>query len=78
MRVEFAEQYSVPCVAIDGTETADEVIRHARESEAVYYEDGPDDECFVIQFPDRPQELYTGEALRRSLGKPAATTGESK
>lgn len=67
MKIEMAEQYGVPCVVLDGTEAASEVICFARESEAIYYEDGPDDECFVVQLPGRPQELYTENALRRSL-----------
>lgn len=67
MRVEFAEQYSVPCLVIDGTETADEVIKRCWRDECIVNEEG--DPCFVVQFPNRPQEIYTAEALRRSLGK---------
>lgn len=69
MRVEFAEQYGVPCVVLEGGESADEVVAFARESEAQYYEDGPDDEALVVQFPGRPQELYTERALRSSLDR---------
>lgn len=65
MRVEFAEQYSVPCVVIEGTETFEEVEEKCSVSDALYF-DG-EEYCMVVQFPGRPQELYTGEALRRSL-----------
>ena len=65
MRINFAEQYSIPCVEIEGTETADDVIILAIESKAVY--DDGEDELLCIQFPDRPQELYTQAALIRGL-----------
>lgn len=65
MRVEFADQYSVPCVVIDGTETFDEVETKCSESEALFW-DG-EEYCMVVQFPGRPMELYTGEALQLSL-----------
>lgn len=68
MRVEFAEQYGVPCLVLDGTEAADEVVCFAYESEAVVYPEGPDDPHFVVQLPGRPQELYTVTALHGSLG----------
>lgn len=69
MRIEFAEQYSVPCIVLEGTEDPDEVIAFAQESEAVFYPEGPDDPHFVLQFPKRPQELYTERGLRGSLRK---------
>jgi hypothetical protein len=65
MKVEFSEQYSVPCVVIDGTETFDEVETKCSADEALFF-DG-EEYCMVVQFPGRPMELYTGEALRRSL-----------
>jgi hypothetical protein len=65
MSCQFAEQYSKPCIRLEGGETFDEVSEFAYECEATYF-DG-EDECFVIQFPGRPQELYTEEALRGSL-----------
>lgn len=73
MRVEFAEQYSVPCVVIDGTETFDEVETKCNEDDALYW-DG-EEYCMVVQFPGRPMELYTQEALTRSL-RSAGETGE--
>lgn len=65
MKVEFAEQYNVPCVVLEGTETPDEAVWAVENAEAIYW-DGEDDLC-CVRFPDRPQELYTEEALRRSL-----------
>jgi hypothetical protein len=67
MRIEFAEQWNIPCVVIDGTELAAAVIYKAHESEATY--DDGEDVLLCIQFPDRPMELYTVDALTRSLQK---------
>lgn len=65
MRVEFAEQYGVPCLVLEGTENADDVIERAHRDEATFF-DG-EDVCLVLRFPDRPQELYTEQSLRGSL-----------
>jgi hypothetical protein len=65
MSVHFAEQFGTGCIRIDGNEEFEEVVEFAYEAEA-YYDDG-EDECLVIQFPGRPPELYTREALVRSL-----------
>lgn len=64
MRAEFADQYSRVCLALDGTETPDQVITRAHDDEATYF-DG-EDVCLVLRFPNRPQELYTESAVRRS------------
>jgi hypothetical protein len=68
MRVEFAEQYSAPCLVLNGDEAPGEVANYAYECEAVVYPEGPDDPHFVLQLPGRPQELYTLKALHGSLG----------
>lgn len=65
MQVEFAAQYGKCYLLLDGTENPDEVMNAAREVEALHY-DG-EDLCLVLQFPNRPKELYTEEAMRRSL-----------
>lgn len=67
MKFEMAEQYSRVCAHLDGTEqlTADELIALCHDNEACY--DDGEDLCLVIQFPGRPQELYTENALRGSL-----------
>lgn len=67
MRVEMSEQYQVPCVILDGDEPFEDVINAALDAEAFLIPPGEDEDHFVIQFPDRPMELYTEEALRRSL-----------
>lgn len=65
MSVHFAEQYGTGYIRIDGNEELEEVVEFAYEA-AAYYHDG-EDECLVIQFPGRTPELYTREALARSL-----------
>ena len=65
MSVQFAEQYGKCCIRLEGGETFEEVTEFAHESDATY--DDGEDECYVIQFPGRPQELYTEQALRGSL-----------
>ncbi len=73
MRIEFADQYGICCLVLDGIENADEVIEKAIVDEATM----PDVESgdpewegkllYCLRFPSRPQELYTEIALRRSL-----------
>lgn len=69
MRVEFSEQFSVPCVVLneedEKTLTSDGLINACRNAEALY--DDGEDICFVVEFPGRYRELYTESALRRSL-----------
>lgn len=68
MRVEFAEQYGVPCLVLDDidlTENAEVIILKAYLDEATYW-DG-EDTNLVLQFPGRPMELYTENALRGTL-----------
>lgn len=65
MSCQFAEQYQKPCIRLEGGECFEEVVMFALDCDATY-NDGEDD-CYVIQFPGRPQELYTEQALRRSL-----------
>ena len=65
MNVEFAEQYGIPCLVLTGNENPERVIEFAHESEATYF-DGEDD-LICVRLPNRPQELYTVAALKRSL-----------
>lgn len=60
MTVEFADQYKRPCLVLDGTESGSDVIERAYRDEAIYRED--DEDCFVVRFPGRPQEIYTETA----------------
>lgn len=69
MRVGYAHQYERPCIILEPKDDYLDVIRMAEEEGAVFM-DGPDvidDKCYVIQFPGRPQELYTFAALARSF-----------
>ncbi len=65
MSVQFAEQYKCACIRHEGGETFEEVEDLCSEAHALYW-DG-EEYCLVLQFPGRPQELYTEEAARRSL-----------
>lgn len=70
MQTRYAGQYDTACVGLQrgNMPTADELIEECRLVGAIFYEDGPDDECFVVDF-DRGvgPELYTERALRGSL-----------
>lgn len=69
MRLGYAKQYGIPCVIIEADDTAEEVMGMADDEGAIFY-DGPDpveDKCFCVKFSDRPKELYTSSALKRSL-----------
>ena len=67
MRVQFSEQYRVPCVAIEQDDTADDVVRECNRQRALYNEG--DIESFCVRFPGRWPELYTEEALRKSIAR---------
>lgn len=72
MHESFSFQYTRPCVVLDETDDdSDRVIDFARGVGAAF-EDEPDSEAFVVQFPRRPPELYSESALRRSLKPKAA------
>lgn len=68
-KIIFAEQYSKPCVVVEDGDDADAIIDRCWDDEATFW-DG-ESECCVVQFPGRPPELYTSEAVRRSLKKKA-------
>lgn len=65
MDVGYAPQYGTPCITVEPGDSAEGVIAEAEDQGAVF-NDG-EDLCFVVQLPDRPQELYTERALRASL-----------
>lgn len=68
----FAEQYGTACCVPYADETADELIERCQMEGAVFYEDGPADECYVVQLrPDVGPEIWTAAALRKAtLPKP--------
>jgi len=68
MKAEFADQWNIVCIAVDGTEKADDIIERCIRDEATY--DDGEDVLMCVQFPGRPQELYTQAAVIRSLASP--------
>lgn len=75
MKTMWSDQYKKGCVVVEAGDTLDEIIAKANDEGAFYF-DG-EDECFVIDFRDKPErqvgpELYTEEALRRSFSKKSA------
>ena len=68
MRVGYANQYQKPCIILHNrTEVMEDVIELAELEDAIFW-DGPDEDvCYVVQFPGRPMELYTKNALIGSL-----------
>jgi hypothetical protein len=72
MHTVWSPQYRVPCVVALWRNSADDVIDHCRDMGAIFHEDGADDECFVVVLRrDVGPELWTEQALRRSLAKAA-------
>jgi len=67
MRIGYAKQYNKSCIILEYNDKIEDVIEYANCEDAIYYEDGPDDKCFVVQFPNRPMELYTENAIRRGF-----------
>jgi len=65
MEQQYSSQFNCACLVLDGTERAEDVLGEARACGATYF-DGEDD-CYVLQFPNRPKELYTENAVLRSL-----------
>ena len=72
----FAEEYCAPCCMIteegaqairDGSLSADTVMEFASDIFAVATEGMEVDSCYVIHLDGRWPELYTEEALRKSL-----------
>lgn len=64
-RYEFAEQYGCVCIVVNENDTADTVINDALENEAEYFEG--DESVLCVRFPDRPQEVYTQDAIKRTF-----------
>lgn len=69
MKQRYSAQYGTACVVVDreNPPNANELITRCREVGATFYEDGPDDECFVVDTARGVgPELYTSNALKRS------------
>ena len=65
MKTGYASQYGTPCIIIEVGDDLNEIVIEAKEIGAEYEEE-PGEWCFVVQFPNRPPELYTKSALLRS------------
>ncbi len=64
---QYSPQYETAALVPDGTLSPDELMDECREIGAIYSEEGPDDECFVIVLrPEIGPELWTESALRRA------------
>lgn len=77
MQSDYAPQYGKPCVDLtDGepTPTPDQLVAFALEIAATY-EDEPGETDLVIQFPGRPQEIYSIGAARRAVAILARAEG---
>ena len=66
----YSTQYDTPCLELPQGQSLDPdvVIEECREMGAIFYEDGPDDECFVVDVGRGVgPELWTECALRRTI-----------
>jgi hypothetical protein len=61
----WAAQYACPAVVVQEGDDADAVVAFARELGAVSFLEG--DESLVVELRDVGPELYSEDALRRSL-----------
>lgn len=69
-RYVFNEQFGCVCIVINETcDTAESVINEAYGNDATFF-DG-EDTCLCVKFPDRPQELYTEDAIKRTFAQKA-------
>lgn len=64
MATEWSDQYRTPSVIAEEGMSGHDIIAECRRVGAVYYEDGPDDECFVVTMrPNIGPEIWTKRAL---------------
>lgn len=67
MKEGYSFQYDKPCLVLEQGHdlSSAEIIDVCRSLGAVFYEDGPDDECFVVDVARGVgPELWTPRALR--------------
>jgi hypothetical protein len=74
VKVEYAEQYRCACILIEPGDTYEDVVNACWDNRAICDWEGEDD--YVVQFPDRPQEVYSADALQRSLKAKHPTVNE--
>ena len=66
MKLGYAEQYNKSCIIIEPEDECEDIIEMAEMEDAMFWE-GPGEKAYVVQFPGRPKELYSEQALQRSL-----------
>ena len=66
MKLAYAKQYAKPCIILEPGDEIEDVIEYAEYNDAIFWE-GPGEKAYVVQFPDRPKELYSERALQRSF-----------
>jgi len=65
----YADQYETSCAVLKKGDLVDAeaLIEFCQNIGAVYYEDDPDDECYVVDVGRGVgPEIFTGSALRRT------------
>lgn len=68
MRRIYAEQFRCACIVIEEGDSFEEIVEECLFNGAFLVEEGGDEFC--VQMPGRDfPEVYTSEALRRSLTK---------
>ncbi|MGI9297061.1 MAG: hypothetical protein ACR2QC_04085 [Gammaproteobacteria bacterium] len=67
MKEGYSWQYKTPCLLLEEEDmpSSQEIINQCRDIGAIFYEDGPGDECFVVDVARGVgPELWTPRALR--------------
>jgi hypothetical protein len=65
MKVAHADQYNSNCIVIQPGDSFEDITRIAIAYSALCFLEGAAD--YVVQFPGRPPEIYSDEALERSM-----------
>lgn len=66
VKAEYAAQYNCSCILVELGDTFEAVLEECIEHGATCDWEGAED--YVVQLPGRPQEVYSREALQRSMG----------
>lgn len=70
MKLEYAPQYEVQCIVLEGDEDYGQVLEMAFDRHQCIVPEGEDD-LVCVRFPARTQELYTTAAITRALSAEA-------
>lgn len=78
MKQQYSTQYETAAIVPSDPFSPDDLMDECRRVGAIYYEDGLDDECFVVVLrPDIGPELWTESALRRAAEQAAKKKGKT-